>query len=60
MADEKVVSPHNPGEVFQVEQPNKSGGTHFTTVNPSEKWRHSHDTDKDGNLIPDSDHKKKQ
>lgn len=37
-----VVSPHNPGEVFQVEREQDDGSTKFITVNPETNTRFTH------------------
>lgn len=62
MADKGNVSPVDPGGVGQAERPSRisEGGTHFTTFNDGEKWRHSHDADRNGNEVPGSRHTKKQ
>ena len=60
MADKGKASPVDPGGVGQAERPNKDGGTHHTTFNDGEKWRVSHDADKDGNEKEGSRHVTKQ
>ncbi|OQA82515.1 MAG: hypothetical protein BWY29_00830 [Microgenomates group bacterium ADurb.Bin238] len=60
MADKRKVSPVDPGGVGQAETPRKGGGTHFTTFNDGEKWRVSHDADKEGKEVPGSRHVTKQ
>ena len=49
----KKISPHNQGEVFQVEIFEKDGSIHYTTVNSATNTRHSYTVTSEGKITKD-------